>query len=71
MEKMWNPGGGCGCCGGMMPGMGMGKGFGMGHDMGKRKFFTKMEKIEWMEREIKETEMELAGMKEKLADLRK
>ena len=68
MNKM----GGCGMghmmgpCGGGM-GMGMGGGM-MGH--GGRKFWTKKEKREWLEEKIKETELELQGMREKLEDLK-
>ena len=67
MNKM---GGGCGmghmgqsCCG-----MGMGWGGGMGH--GGRKFYTKKEKQEWLEEKIKQAELELQGMREKLEDLK-
>jgi hypothetical protein len=49
---------GCGCMGGM----GMKHGF-------ERKYYTKAEKAEWLKDRIKEMEMELAGMKEKLAGL--
>lgn len=67
MNKM----GGCGM-GGMMPpcgGMGMGMAGGpMGH--GGRKFWTKKEKQEWLEAKIKETELELQGMREKLEDIK-
>ena len=67
MNKM----GGCGMghmmgpCGG---GMGMGWGGGMGH--GGRKFYTKKERQEWLEEKIKEAELELQGMREKLEDLK-
>jgi hypothetical protein len=55
--------GGCGmghmmhpCCGGM------------GH--GGRKFYTKKEKKEWLEAKIKEAELELEGMREKLEEIK-
>ncbi len=51
-------------------GMGMMGGMGMKHGV-MRKYYTKKEKAEWLEEQIKEMEMELAGMKEKLADLKK
>jgi hypothetical protein len=61
--------GGCGmghgmgqCCGGM------GMGGGMGH--GGRKFYTKSEKREWLAAKIKETELELQGMREKLEEIK-
>ena len=62
-----------GCCGmGQMNpcggGMGMGWGGGMGH--GGRKFYTKKERREWLEEKIKEAELELQGMREKLEDLK-
>ena len=63
--------GGCGmghmghCCGGM--GMGCG-GAGMGH--GGRKFYTKSERREWLAAKIKETELELQGMREKLEEIK-
>lgn len=53
---------GCGC------GMGMGFGGQMGH--GGRKFYTKNEKKEWLQEKIRETELELQGMKEKLEDIK-
>lgn len=54
---------GCGC----MVGMGM-----MGPKHGvERKYYTKKEKTEWLGEQIREMEMELAGMREKLADLGK
>jgi hypothetical protein len=60
-----------GCCGmgHMNPcGGGMGMGGGMGH--GGRKFYTKKEKQEWLEEKIKETELELQGMREKLEEIK-
>lgn len=62
---------GCGMGGGMHScgcGMGMGWGGGMGH--GGRKFYTKNEKKEWLQAKIKETELELQGMREKLEDIK-
>ena len=61
--------GGCGmgqmghCCGGMGWG-----GAGMGH--GGRKFYTKSERREWLVAKIKEAELELQGMKEKLEEIK-
>lgn len=52
----------------MNTGCGCGGGFGVKHGF-DRKFYTKKEKAEWLEERIKELEMELAGMREKLADL--
>ena len=57
----------CGYCGSPMAG----KVWDMGHGIGKRKFYTKKGKIEWLENEIKEAEMELTAMREKLADFQK
>lgn len=51
------------CGGGMSMGGGM-----MGH--GGRKFYTKKEKKEWLEEKIKETELELQGMREKLEEIK-
>ena len=67
MDKMFNPM----CMGSSCGGPTMGMGWGMGHGMAKRKYYTKKEKADWLEAEIKDAEKELAGMKEKLADLKK
>lgn len=68
-----NKSGGCqgmdGMEGGMMcPSCGEGTGWGMGRR--GRMFYTRKEKREWLEEKIREMEMELAGMKEKLDELK-